>query len=198
MKKAALVLGIVVAAGAIVAFLAMAFTKDELQLCRTCGAERLQTTRLGSAVDEHIKDSTLDTFARERFDVRHAHRWTSRDDFVQATDNLKMGFKNVVLRPIDDKSRAAAISIAQRMEAYRAGLGVVFLKTWLDPDDAAESEFKTNYLNLLVQNETRLMRDPTDEHMTIELYAPLLVLPKIEPKDETKLKVWVALQMEKK
>jgi hypothetical protein len=182
------------AAGAALAALALLFfllAGEELFLCRTCGAERIVRTRslTGGVLRERVSESPVSTFARDRFQAPHEHRWTSRDEFEKRGP--------WVFRPLDDRAQASAISIASRFDRYRPGLGPLFLKSWLNPEDPSESPFKTNYLNLLVVNENRILRTPADEHMTLERYAPLLVLPRIDPAEETKLKIWVQMQMER-
>ncbi len=193
MRKIALVAGILAAAAAMVASLTLP-TSDQLLLCRTCGAERILTRRwiTGSTLQDTVKESTVSIFARSRFDLDHAHRWNSKEEF----EALVSGARTRVIRPIDEQARASVQSITERLERYHKDLGRVFLRTWIDPPED-EPAFKTTYLSLLVLNERKILPTPADEQLTFEVYLPLLTRP-MDPAAERKIVVWVALKMEEK
>jgi hypothetical protein len=193
MRRAALTLGIAASAAAIFAALYFGWRRQELLVCRTCGAERYLTRRTitGGVLEDRTRESTVAEFARSRFGLAHDHRWSPEQEIAQGLERLKSGESGPAVRPWTEASALSVMSIARKFESHRAGLGQVFLRVWLDPEPEMETGFLNLYFNLLAVHEAKLMGDPTCEQMTVELYAPILISRQVDPQDQTKLKIWV-------
>lgn len=152
---------------------------SEPNICRTCGTQR---------PDE---PSTLVAYARNTFTLEHEHRWITQKELDRAMIAMRTGTRAALVRPWDKESSASVISVTTRFEAYKAGLGRLFLATWLDPNEDAESNFKSVYLSMLVMHEKDLMYDKGAERLTLELYEPLLVENPLDKGAQEKLKTWV-------
>jgi hypothetical protein len=165
-------------------FLLLAGCSDP-KICRTCGAQNPEEA------------STLAAYAESRFKLGHTHRWISEKELARAMEAMRTGTRDTLVRPWDKQSAASVISLATRFEAYKAGMGRLFLATWLDPNEAAESNFKSAYLGMLVMHEKDLMYDKSAERLTMELYEPLLVQAQLDTVSQEKLKTWVYSTLKK-
>lgn len=157
----------------------------EPKICRTCGSH------------DPEEASTLVAYAQNQFKLEHAHRWMNEKELDKAMEAMRGGTRLTLVRPWDKESTASVVSIVTRFEAYKAGLGRLFLATWLDPVEETESNFKTAYLGILVMNEKALMYDKSAEQLTLELYEPLLIHRDIDGVAQEKLKTWVFKTLKK-